>query len=95
MVLQVIKMVWQVVNMVVQVIKMVWQVINMDWQVVNMVWRMVDMVCTTVYSFLQPIEKIGSGDLGKVMVYLEYNRQLELRKATPKRLYMLNKTENS
>ena len=26
---------------------------------VDMVWRMAIMVCTTVYSFLQPIEKIG------------------------------------
>ena len=40
-------------------------------------------------------EKIGSGGLGKVIVYLKYNRQLELSIATPKRLYMLNKTENS
>ena len=35
-----------------------------------MVWRMVDMVCTTVYSFLQPIEKVGRGGLWKEIVYL-------------------------
>ena len=53
------------------------------------------MVCTMTVMVFATYRKDWRGDLGKVIVYLKYNMQLELRIATPKRLYMLNKTENS